>query len=342
MNFFPSAPFLQGAPMYHGYTFVDPKKYAYQGQVPLFSMALYDTSASSPMAPPVGAPHLHDSRPLHPFPPSSDEFKDLSLKEILDLSEDLLSVDDDEDDPLMTTPILEPPLLESPPAFASAISRDIVHPISPSSSYNDNPKKRRRGSNASTASSTTTPRFREYQAGQWSQMFEELVAYREANGDCLVPYSFDENRALARWVKRQRYQYKLMMEGQPSTMTMDRAQALSNIGFCWDSQTSNWMDRLNELKQFKARYGTCHVPSQYAESPQLSTWVRLRSCFHRFNPFHSTFTNHPFPRQVKCQRRQFKLYMEGKPHNITQERIDELNRLGFTWEIRAPKKPRMA
>lgn len=158
-------------------------------------------------------------------------------------------------------------------------------------------------------------RFRPYQAGQWSEKFEELCQYRDKMGHCLVPHTFSENLALARWVKRQRYQYKLMVEGKSSTMTQDRVEALEDIGFVWDSQGAAWGDRLHELRIFKEEFMHCNVPSNYCENPRLATWI-------------------------KCQRRQYKLYQEGKPSNMTPQRIHELERLGFEWELRSYKKAR--
>ena len=158
-------------------------------------------------------------------------------------------------------------------------------------------------------------RFRPYQAGQWSEKFEELCQYREKMGHCLVPHTFTENLALARWVKRQRYQYKLMLEGKSSTMTEDRVKALEDIGFVWDSQGAAWGDRLHELQNFRAEFHHCNVPSNYCENPRLATWI-------------------------KCQRRQYKLYMENKPSNMTIFRIQELEKLGFEWELRSYKKAR--
>lgn len=52
-----------------------------------------------------------------------------------------------------------------------------------------------------------------YQQDQWSIMYDQLDDFRRTNGHCLVPYGFQGNPALARWVKRQRYQYKLLFEG---------------------------------------------------------------------------------------------------------------------------------
>jgi hypothetical protein len=51
-------------------------------------------------------------------------------------------------------------------------------------------------------------RFRTYQTGLWAEKYNELCQYRQQNGHCLVPRAYQENPALARWVKRQRYQYQ--------------------------------------------------------------------------------------------------------------------------------------
>ncbi|GKY96824.1 hypothetical protein MPSEU_000641600 [Mayamaea pseudoterrestris] len=158
------------------------------------------------------------------------------------------------------------------------------------------------------------PRFREYQSRQWLNMFNELCMYKQIMGDCLVPHRFVENPALGRWVKRQRYQMKLLQDGETSTMTLDRAQKLANIGFVWDSQGVAWAERLVELKEFKAKYG--HVQVNMSDLPEhfkLATWI-------------------------KCQRRQHKLYQEGQPSNITPQRIAELEKLGIQWEIRGAKR----
>jgi hypothetical protein len=141
-------------------------------------------------------------------------------------------------------------------------------------------------------------RFRPYQAEQWQEKFDELYSYYQKHGHCSVPHTFPPNPALARWVKRQRYQYKLMTSGQQSTMTRERVKALEDIGFVWDSHGQ--------------AHGDCNVPSNYPPNPQLATWV-------------------------KCQRRQYKLYWEGSSSNMTLERISDLEKIGFEWELRGPK-----
>eukprot|EP00540_Astrosyne_radiata_P001960 CAMPEP_0116846274 /NCGR_PEP_ID=MMETSP0418-20121206/13741_1 /TAXON_ID=1158023 /ORGANISM="Astrosyne radiata, Strain 13vi08-1A" /LENGTH=287 /DNA_ID=CAMNT_0004477497 /DNA_START=152 /DNA_END=1015 /DNA_ORIENTATION=- len=166
-------------------------------------------------------------------------------------------------------------------------------------------KKRKRSKR-----SATTNKFRPYQAEKWKERFDELIDFRKSNGHCLVPHTFPSNPPLARWVKRQRYQYKLLTEGKQSSMTNDRIRALEEVGFIWDSHEAAWEDRLRELLEYKTKNGNCLVPSNYPENPQLATWV-------------------------KCQRRQYKLYWEGRPSNMTVERIMELEQNGFEWELRS-------
>ena len=151
-------------------------------------------------------------------------------------------------------------------------------------------------------------RFRGYQSEQWSDRFEELVNFQVRHGHCLVPHVFPENPAMAQWVKRQRYQYKLLTSGKHSTLTQERVTALEQLGFVWDSHTVAWNERFDELIAFKDARGHCNVPSTW-ENQTLAVWV-------------------------KCQRRGFKLFSQGKKSNMTLERMEMLESLGFVWNPR--------
>jgi hypothetical protein len=48
-------------------------------------------------------------------------------------------------------------------------------------------------------------RFRDYQADQWTEKFEELCQFVKKNEHCLVPNSFKENPPLAHWTKRRKW-----------------------------------------------------------------------------------------------------------------------------------------
>mmetsp|Transcript_32896 Transcript_32896/g.49648 ORF Transcript_32896/g.49648 Transcript_32896/m.49648 type:complete len:530 (-) Transcript_32896:332-1921(-) len=175
------------------------------------------------------------------------------------------------------------------------------------------PKKKRIKTKLSNANENDT-KFRPYQAEKWQERFDELISFQRKEGHCLVPHTFPENPALARWVKRQRYQYGLYQQNKPSSMTEDRIVILENIGFIWDSHEAAWQERLKELLEFKKVYGTCAVPSKYSPNPQLARWV-------------------------KCQRRQYRLYWEGKPSNMNMDRETALKNAGFEWRLRRSKAP---
>ena len=177
-------------------------------------------------------------------------------------------------------------------------------------SGNDKKRKRDDSEGMESIKDSDPERFRAYQAEQWDQRLDDLFEFRRIHGHCSVPYDYPANPTLARWVKRQRYQYKLFKEGQNSAMTQRRIEALEAAGFVWDTYTAAWERRISELRAFKAENGNCNVPATYRANKKLAAWV-------------------------KCQRRQYKLFQEGKPNTLTQDRIDALNQMGFHWEMRS-------
>jgi hypothetical protein len=167
---------------------------------------------------------------------------------------------------------------------------------------------------SATASSTlskdsSSSRFRGYQSDQWADRYEELRAYVQKHGHCQISHREEEQNALARWSKRQRYQFKLLQDGKPSTMTPERIEALNALGFAWNSHEAVWEERLNELRLFRRAHGHVNIPSIYEPNQKLSTWA-------------------------KCQRRQKCLLDAGKRSNMTWSRVKRLEELGFVWKVR--------
>ncbi len=153
-------------------------------------------------------------------------------------------------------------------------------------------------------------RFKPFHEEKWNEHLDQLRAFKNKFGHCLVPHTFPENQNLARWVKRQRRQYKLMLTGNKcSTMTQERVDILNDEGFIWDSHDIVWRERYNQLVDYKAKHGHTRVPSYCQENPQLASWV-------------------------KCQRRQYKLFWEGKRSSMSAERTQLLENIGFTWEVK--------
>lgn len=152
-------------------------------------------------------------------------------------------------------------------------------------------------------------RFKRFHEEKWSHRYKELLVFHREFGHSAVPHTFPRNPQLARWVKRQRRQYKLRRDARPSTMTLERLQLLDSVGFVWDSHDVNWREKLMALDTFRSEHGHCNVPSNYTDK-KLATWV-------------------------KCQRRQYKLHVDRKPSAMTEQRIRELENRGFEWEIRS-------
>merc|ERR1719384_437303 len=162
-----------------------------------------------------------------------------------------------------------------------------------------------------SAQDAEAKRFKPFHEEKWNIHLEELIAFKRKNGHCLVPHTYPPNPHLARWVKRQRRQYKLKMRGEGhSTMTQERIDILNSEGFTWDSHEAVWKEKFAELVKYKQSHGHCRVPSCSKEFPQLATWV-------------------------KCQRRQYKLFWEGKRSSMTADRTQLLEDIGFSWEIRS-------
>lgn len=153
-------------------------------------------------------------------------------------------------------------------------------------------------------------RFKPFHEEKWSLRYKELLEFHRHHGHAAVPHTYPANPQLARWVKRQRRQFKLRRgENRQSTMTAERLELLASVGFIWDSHDANWREKLESLAVYSRAHGQCNVPSSYRDK-KLATWV-------------------------KCQRRQYKLYWDGKPSAMSPERILELEKVGFEWEIRA-------
>jgi hypothetical protein len=107
----------------------------------------------------------------------------------------------------------------------------------------------------------------------WEDRLSELADYRKTHGHCNVTRKDSENSKLARWVKTQRMQYRLHLEGSTSPMTAFRIQESESLGFEWDSYGAAWEDRLSELADYCKIHGHSNVPRIYSENTKLGRWV---------------------------------------------------------------------
>jgi hypothetical protein len=129
----------------------------------------------------------------------------------------------------------------------------------------------------------------------WVQRYEELKEYKEKKGHTNVPHKYGK---LGGWIKTQRELYKT------ADIPEDRINKLNELGFSWaldwkKSNQDSWVQKYEELKEFKEKNGNCNVPFS---SGMMGNWVI----------------------------RQRKLFKQGR---LTEDRINKLNELGFQWSV---------
>ena len=148
----------------------------------------------------------------------------------------------------------------------------------------------------------------------WNERFEQLREFKAQFGHYNVPQKYSANPKLGNWVANQRINYRKNTEGKLSPMAAEHIRALDGIGAGVDWKTSqrgkesnNWNERFEQLREFKAQFGHCTVPTRYPANPKLGRWVMT-------------------------QRGTYRKNKEGRPSPMTAERIQALNAIGFECE----------
>ncbi|KAK1748149.1 helicase-associated domain-containing protein [Skeletonema marinoi] len=145
---------------------------------------------------------------------------------------------------------------------------------------------------------------------QWNTRYEDLQEYKRVNGHCNVPQNYQANEALAKWVKKQRAEYKKFVADNTSYMTQDKITRLDSLGFQWNGREAiedeKWNVRYEDLQEYNRVNGHCIVPSVYQANKALANWV-------------------------KTQRKQYKKFLAGDTTSMSQDKIARLDSLGFQW-----------
>jgi len=138
----------------------------------------------------------------------------------------------------------------------------------------------------------------EPQQTRWENRFADLVDYRRCHGDCNVPCGWPENPALANWVKGVRASQKR------GDLDCERIQRLDAIGFGWDRGGAlRWEEVYAELVDYRHVHGHCRISTLSENYQLLGNWVHTQ-------------------RTLRKQGR------------LDQDRIDRLDAIGFTWDLR--------
>ena len=131
---------------------------------------------------------------------------------------------------------------------------------------------------------------------RWDARFNELLKYKAKHGDCNIPL---RQGLLGSWVSIQRREYK------NGKISQDRIDRLDGIGFKWKLKNGGknvpWETRFNELLKYRAKRGNCDV--SLMDGGRLGVWV-------------------------SNQR------VNYKADTLSQDRIDQLNSIGFKWALK--------
>ena len=175
---------------------------------------------------------------------------------------------------------------------------------------------------------------------QWLEMLDEMRAYKEINGDTLVPKLYPANPSLGQWVSNQRRCYtnyeklkeleeKLrgvdvldnevkkeleQLNKLAAGITEERIKLLEAEGFIWDVHSYVWELQFQELQSFIDLNG--HAPIMRKKIyDQLASWVNK-------------------------QRINYRKHLKGQHTTLSEERIKQLNSIRFDWKVaqRSPKR----
>lgn len=115
----------------------------------------------------------------------------------------------------------------------------------------------------------------------WQTRYKELKHYKAIHGNCRVPQNYGPNKALGKWVHRQRHEFKKMLDKKSSAMSKSRFEALVSIDFYWNAKELLWKRRLDDLTKFKNKHGHCNVKPD-GPTKSLGLWlIRQRHCLNR-------------------------------------------------------------
>ena len=160
---------------------------------------------------------------------------------------------------------------------------------------------------------------------KWAERLDQLKNYKEIYGNLKIPRFFDTPQfpGLGDWVDTQRYYYDKFFHSPHNfknanripQQQRERLKKLEQIGLEFPPiqerrPVSKWGDMLELLRKYKRKHGHLMVPQK---EPLLGQWV-------------------------KGQRKTYNYLKAGKPSNMTEEKVDQLNEIGF--EFDGKKRPK--
>jgi superfamily II DNA or RNA helicase len=128
----------------------------------------------------------------------------------------------------------------------------------------------------------------------WDEGFGHLKIYKEHEGHCFVPATYNQHGfRLGGWVRSQR--------SHKDRLSEERRQRLEQLGFVWDARGSGWDEGFRYLAIYQKRTGHCRVPALHEED------------------------GYPLGQWVDKQRQRKGI--------LPKERRQRLDELGFVWDV---------
>jgi len=129
--------------------------------------------------------------------------------------------------------------------------------------------------------------------GLWQHRYNELVSFRKTHGHCNVPQKYLPNKALGKWVHRQRHEYSKKLNDTENFLTKKRIEALDKINFQWIANRRGCNEQIHELLDMPLRKDydidkealvKIHPKDFLGTTNRIqdgaSSFLPIRSCFH--------------------------------------------------------------
>jgi hypothetical protein len=167
---------------------------------------------------------------------------------------------------------------------------------------------------------------------------EEIRKFQKKHGHSMIPHKYPMNPSLGTWVDTQRRRYrklvqckkKFYQENPQGTdweledyiqstgphISQEHIDRLLEVGFVFEprlSRNDTWEKRVEELKRYKELQGHCNVREDDVGFPGLGKWVS-------------------YVRRIYRLAKNKKMSSKGK--RLSDDRIDELRRMGFIFEFK--------
>ncbi len=106
----------------------------------------------------------------------------------------------------------------------------------------------------------------------WKKNYRNLCRFFSIYKHSKVPYRYNEEPALGRWVQKQRM--------SKNKLSKEKIGLLNKINFVWQEdirkeRNKRWLLMFKSLEKFKKEKGNCDVPSKYIPDEELGRWVEV-------------------------------------------------------------------